>query len=115
MNLEDDASTSLSTSLRRAMRRESPAPGFASRVLQRIEADSTPRNDRAAFRRRTWRAVAASLTLTAVLGGWAAHTVHERRQADGERAREQVLLALRIAGQKVRYVQTEVRDIGSPD
>lgn len=102
MNLEDD--------LRRALRRESPAPGFASRVLQRIERDSTPRRSRT-----TWRSIAASLTLTAVLGGWAAHTVHERRQADGERAREQVLLALRIAGEKVRYAQHEVRDIGSND
>lgn len=105
---------SLENDLRRALRRESPAPGFASRVLQRIDRESTPRH-RDASRRRPWRTVAASLTLTAFLGGWAAHTVHERRQTEGERAREQVLLALRIAGQKVRYVQTEVRDIGSGD
>ena len=44
------------------------------------------------------------------LGGWAAHTIHERRE--GERAREQVLLALKIAGEKVRYAQQEVRQIG---
>jgi hypothetical protein len=102
MNLEDD--------LRRAMRRESPAPGFASRVLQRIEREQTPRPTR-----NPWRTVAASLTLTAILGGWGAHAVHERRQAEGERAREQVLLAMRIAGQKVRYAQHEVRAIGSTD
>ena len=102
MNLEDD--------LRRTLRRESPAPGFASRVLRRIERDEAPRRSRT-----TWRNVAASLTLTAVLGGWAAHSVHERRQAEGERAREQVLLALRIAGEKVRYAQHEVRAIGSAD
>ena len=101
MNLEDD--------LRRTLRRESPAPGFASRVLQRIERDDAPR------RRNTWRNIAASLTLTALLGGWAAHTVQERRRAEGEYAREQVLLAMRIAGEKVRYVQHEVRDIGAAD
>lgn len=106
MNLEDD--------LRRALRRESPAPGFASRVLQRIELDETSRRGTAWRSRQTWRNVAASLTLTIVLGSWGAHTIHERRQAEGERAREQVLLALRIAGEKVRYVQHEVRDIGSP-
>ena len=102
MNLEDD--------LRRALRRESPAPGLAARVLERVdrgESASRPHHG------RPWRAVAASLTLTAILGGWGAHAVHQRRE--GERAREQVLLALRIAGQKVRYVQTEVRDIGSSD
>jgi hypothetical protein len=96
---------SLEQDLRHALRRESPAPGFASRVLQRIERERAPK------RPRWWRAVAASLTLTALLGGWAAHTIHERRE--GEHAREQVLLALRIAGAKVRYAQQEVRTIGS--
>jgi hypothetical protein len=91
---------SLEQDLRHALRRKSPAPGFASRVLQRIERERAPK------RPRWWRAVAASLTLTALLGGWAAHTIHERRE--GEHAREQV-----IAGAKVRYAQQEVRTIGS--
>ena len=95
----------LERDLRQALRRESPPPGFASRVLERIEHERAPK------RTRWWRAVAASLTLTAFLGGWAAHTIHERRE--GERAREQVLLALKIAGEKVRYAQTEVRNIGT--
>lgn len=98
MNLEDD--------LRRAMRRESPAPGFASRVLQRIETEQAPK------RRPSWRAVAASLTLTALIGGGVAYEHHVR---EGERAKEQVLTALRIAGEKVRYAQSEVRTIGSQD
>ena len=99
MNLEHD--------LKRALHAESPAPGFASRVLKRIEREARPK------RNRWWRAAAASLALTAVLGGWAAREIHQRRE--GERAREQVLLALRIAGEKVRYAQHEVRDIGSND
>lgn len=98
MNLEDD--------LRRALRPESPAPGFASRVLERIERERTPK-------RSHWRAVAASLTLTAVLGGWGVHEIQKHRE--GERAKEQVLTALRIAGEKVRYAQSEVRTIGSQD
>ena len=103
MNLEND--------LKRALRRESPAPGFASRVMQRIDNDAASRKPQ-----RWWRAVAASLTLTAVLGAWGAHEVHERRvRAEGERARDQVLLALHIAGSKVRYAQSQVRDIGSKE
>jgi hypothetical protein len=86
---------SLEQDLRHALRRESPPAGFSSRVLQRIDRERHPKP------RRWWRAVAASLTLTALLGGW------------GARAREQVLLALKIAGEKVRYAQQEVRDIGS--
>ena len=98
MNLEVD--------LKRALRRESPPAGFASRVMQRIEHDAAPK-------RKWWRAVAASLTLTALLGAWGAREVHQRRE--GERAKEQVLLALRIAGEKVRYAKHEVSDIGSHD
>ena len=107
MNLENDLS--------RALRSESPAPGFASRVLQRIEVEERQSRQSRPARPpvRWWRAVAASLTLTAVLGGWAAREIHHRRE--GERAKEQVLLALCIAGEKVRYAQTEVRHIGSPE
>ena len=97
----------LERDLKNALRRESPPDGFASRVLQRIEREQAPKP------KRWWRAVAASLTLTAVLGGWAAKEVHDRRE--GERAREQVLLALKIAGEKVRYAQQEVRAIGTND
>lgn len=99
----------LEEGLRRALRRESPAPGFASRVMQRIERGEAP------ARRHWWRAVAASLTLTALIGGGAAYQDHQRRVREGEQAKEQVLLALRIAGEKVRYAQHEVRDIGSND
>ncbi|MFP5247440.1 MAG: hypothetical protein ACLGH0_12165 [Thermoanaerobaculia bacterium] len=99
MNLEND--------LRRALRRESPAPGFAGRVLDRIE--------RAETRRRPvwWRAAAASVTLAVLLGGYATHRVAEQRR--GERAKEQLLTAMRIAGEKVRYAQQEVRQIGDND
>jgi hypothetical protein len=106
MNLEND--------LRRALRSESPAPGFASRVLERIEAERRVAQGQAARPRRWWwRAAAASLMLTALAGGWTAHEIRERRE--GERAKEQVLVAMRIAGEKVRYAQQEVRDIGSHD
>ncbi|HEY0144249.1 MAG TPA: hypothetical protein VGF48_25410 [Thermoanaerobaculia bacterium] len=103
MNLDNDLS--------RALRRESPAPGFSSRVLARIERDAsriTPR------RPIWWRAAAASLTFTLLLGGgYAAHQRYERHK--GEQAREQVMQALQIAGAKVRYAQQEVREIGSHD
>jgi hypothetical protein len=100
---------SLEKDLARALRRERPAPGFSHRVMERI-AQGEP----GASTRPTWyRAIAASLTLTALLGGWAAHEAHERRRIEGERARDQVLQALRITGEKVRYAREEVREIGS--
>jgi hypothetical protein len=98
MNLEHD--------LKRALRRESPAPGFAGRVLSRIEQPPQVRK-----RPVWWRAAAASVTLATLLGGYGAHKVAERREQ--EKAAEQVLLAMQIAGEKVRYAQQEVRGIGS--
>ena len=98
MQLEND--------LKRALRRESPPAGFSSRVLARIERrEEQPR--------RWWRAAAASVTLAMLLGGYGTHKVIEHRR--GERAREQVLEAMRIAGEKMSYAREEVRQIGTHD
>ncbi len=97
MNLESD--------LKRALRRQSPPAGFAGRVLQRIETAETR------GRPVWWRAAAASVTLGLLLGGYATHKVVEHRR--GEAAKDQVLEAMRIAGEKVRYAQQEAQQIGS--
>ncbi len=92
--------------LRSALQRESPPAGFAQRV-----AATAIRGPRPEARGLRWRAIAAALMLTALLGGWTAHTIAERRA--GERARDEVMLALHIAGSKVRYAQVQVQQIGS--
>ena len=94
----------IESDLKRALRRESPAPGFSQRVMKRIDAPQPQRSSR-------WRAVAAGVLLTAIVGGWAAH--QEIRRREGERARDEVMLALRIAGSKVRTAQEHVRQIGN--
>jgi hypothetical protein len=97
---------SLEHDLKRALRRESPAPGFSARVLARIDEAEPPRTT-------WWRAAAASVTLAVLLGGYGTHKAIEYRR--GERAREQVLEAMRIAGQKMSYAREEVRQIGTHD
>ncbi len=95
--------------LRRALRRKQASPDFARRVIEEVKQRRGPKTEeRGHFRH--WRAIAASLTLTAILGGWTAHTIAERRA--GERAKDEVLLALRIAGSKVHYAQSQVHEIG---
>jgi hypothetical protein len=96
------------TELEQALRRESPSPGFSARVLDRVEREGRGRAPR---RWWNWRAVAAGVVLTTLAGGWAAH--HELERREGERARREVLLALRLAGSKIRYVQEQVREVGS--
>jgi hypothetical protein len=104
MNLEND--------LKRTLQRESPPDGFAQRVMQRIERQGEEAD---APRRRPvwWRAAAASVTLGVLLGGYATHKAVEHRR--GEHAKEQVLEAMRITSEKMRYAQQEVRAIGSND
>ena len=91
--------------LRRALRRPPAPAGFAGRVMRRIEGRETRETTHA------WRAIAASLLLVALLGGWLYHRNQTRKE--GERARAQLMLALRIAGEKVRYAQSEVRGLAA--
>ena len=106
-HLEERLKEQLDKQLAGALHRQSPSAGFAGRVLERI--------DREEARRRPvwWRAAAASVALAVLLGGYATHKAAEHRR--GQEAKEQVLEAMRIAGEKVRYAQQEVREIGVPD
>jgi hypothetical protein len=112
MHLEDD--------LKHALARKSAPDGFAARVMSRIdaEASSSPAigvdarpSPGFSGRSRFTRAIAAGLLITAVAGGWAAQRAIERRE--GERAREEVLVALHIASSKVRNAQQHIHEIGS--
>jgi len=93
MNLEDE--------LRSALRRREPSPDFTARVMARVAAGP------ARTRPRPWirwaAAIAAALALTA--GGY------EYRQYRGERARDQVLLAMRIAGSKLNKAHKMVQTV----
>lgn len=105
----------LDDELREALRREEPPEGFAERVLARIERrpERAPawRGWLAGFRAPRLRWATAFATLALVIGGveyrnWAVE------QAEGERAKEQVMLALRITGSKLRLAQAKVQRIG---
>ena len=94
MNLEDQ--------LRHALRRREPPPEFTRRVLA---AAWSPRPKRGWYRVAAW-ALAACLVLAAGLG--------YERQRRGERARQQVLVALSIAGSELRSAQQKLEGISRP-
>lgn len=114
---------SIEHELKGALRRKPAPEGFAARVMSAARkeergaataaAGSVVAEGSGATPSRWWRAAAAAVLLTAILGGWTAHTVAERRA--GEKARREVLLALHITGEKVRYAQSQVQTIGSHD
>ncbi len=94
------------------LRRERPPAGFAARVMDRIEEQERSRRRPASRGHGSWwRALAAMLLLTIAGGGWLVHDEIERRE--GERARTQVLLALRITGAKMHAAREQIRELGS--
>lgn len=129
MNIEND--------LREALARTSPPPGFAARVMDAIEHEPAPRISPgrtaagwsdwwrrlgqpstppvpARRRPRLWQWAAAAALLMAIGGGTTAHYYIER-QREGERAKEQVLLALHITSAKLRGAREHVRAIAKQE
>lgn len=92
----------LDDELKYALRREEPPPGFADRVLARAEARQPAR--------RWWPvAIAATVLLAAGL-----EFEHERRlRAEGEQAKQQVMLALEITGSKLQFIKEKIHAIDS--
>lgn len=93
---------SLDDELRSALRRREPSPDFTERVLARVAAAPVRRAPRASQPWVRWvAAMAATLMLAAGGLGY--------RHYEGERAKSQVLLAVRIAGSKLSKAQKKVQ------
>jgi hypothetical protein len=102
----------LENALREALRRKAPPEGFAERVLARHVAPAPKPGAWEAFRlwfqfpSLRWAAAAA---LTIVLLAGFQYTAERRRRAQGEAAKEQVLMALRITADKLDYTRAKVQ------
>ena len=84
--------------LRESLRRQQPPAGFAEQVIARA---------RARERRGTptlWRWVAVAAMLVLMVGGFAL-VREQRRQAEAERNKEQLIVALQITSSKLNLVQ----------
>ncbi len=98
----DDFERELSNQLRA---RSAPT-GFADRLMARLPAARKPRSRWQSLWNPAWSwAFIAALVAVTVLGG----LEHNRQQRiAGERARDQVILALHIAGSTLNQVQQKV-------
>jgi hypothetical protein len=101
----------LEKDLERVLRRERPPAGFAARVMKRIDQQTALEHERRRRQTPWFRAVAAAIVLTLLGGGFAARHELERRR--GERAKAEVLLALRITGTKMNAAREHIRDLGT--
>ena len=107
---QPDRDDELEQALRTALH-PMPAPdGFADRVLSRArqwaEPPSAAPRKRSGFSPVLQWAIAAVLLVTVSVGGFAIH--RRQRRIAGERARDQVLLALRITSITIRAVRQQV-------
>jgi len=98
-------SDDLEKHLREALRPVDPAPGFTSRVSARIHSEQRRRWLPARYR---WMpaAVAASVVLSLIVAyGWQWH-----REQQGLAAREQLIEALRLTGEKLDLAYRGVQE-----
>lgn len=94
--------------LKQTLERKEPSDGFTERVLaQARKLDSRPRRR---FFLPFWfaPALAVLLVLAATLG----YQRHRERQ-EGERASEQLVVALRLTGMKLHQIRNKVAQIGT--
>ncbi len=88
----------LEEELKRSLAREEPPPGFADRVQSVVRPRQT-------FATRRWMAAAAALAVMAGSGGFA------YRQYEGIKAKNEVMLAMRISAAKLNHIQKHMREV----
>jgi hypothetical protein len=108
------------SALKHALRRQSAPDGFAERVMlrleqQRLEEKSSPRSNAIAhdsllaFLTRPLARWATAGALAAALIAGEIHIQNVRRErAEGEAAKQRLMLALRIAGSKLQLARSRV-------
>ena len=107
----------LDDALKNALRREEPAEGFAERVLARMEQrESTPRREPwfRFFSRPLVRWGALAAVSASIIVGTVHYRNEQREREQGEEAKQQLMLALRIAGSKLQLAKAKVNEINQP-
>jgi hypothetical protein len=96
--------------LKQAMARREPSPDFTARVLARAAREQLQATESGRWgwfpRRRAWR-LAGAMAALLVMSGSALYQQHDR-VVRGKAAKEKLLVAVRIAGLKLRQAHRQV-------
>lgn len=95
--------------LREALRPQEVPAGFKNRVLAKLP-EAYPPSPRHPVMRRVAVWAAAMVVIAGSITGLRMEHAQEQRER-GEKAREQVMLALRITGTKLNQAQSHVRQV----
>jgi hypothetical protein len=93
--------------LRNAMKRKEPPPGFDGRVLARTAGGERNASPRLFGRRALAWGLAGVLCIMLCIAGIEYRKAREE-MADGEAAKQQLMLALRIAGDQMQFVRSKI-------
>lgn len=100
--------------LKLALQRTEPEAGFSGRVLVRIRNARSSGDLEGPVHAGAWARIAATVLLVVSTGLFSSHYLMEiRRDAAGERAKQELILAMRIASEKTNLARYEVLGIGS--
>lgn len=100
--------------LKRALQRCEPPEGFADRLLARLEEKSSLAGEHPALRLWRWPALrwGAVAALVAVAATGIGYQIRQRQEeAEAKVAKQQVMLALRITGSKLRVAKQRVKAV----
>jgi hypothetical protein len=106
--------------LKNALRREEVPDGFAERVMARVaQQEAAPSGVRQAswsgfFSRPLLRWAAFATVTASVVAGTFHYRAVQREREQGEVAKQQLMLALRIAGSKLQLAKARVNEINQP-
>jgi hypothetical protein len=107
----------LEDALKQALRREEAPENFAAKVLTKAAQNSMKRE----AQKQSWLrffsqspvrwAAFAAITICSIAEG--VHYRNQRERAQGEAAKQQLMLALRIAGSKIQLAKSKVNEINT--
>jgi hypothetical protein len=101
----------LDDALREALRPQDPGPGFTARVLARAAAAPPPKQSWW----WAWRWAAAGALASVLFVGGGLEYRHEQELRQGRLAKQQLMLALRIAGTKLNLALDRVEQSNNGD
>jgi hypothetical protein len=104
--------------LREALRRQDPGPDFTARVLARASNAPPPKPGwwqtfLSGLRPARLRWAAAGAFACLLLAGGLEYRHEQQQMRQGEAAKDQLMLALRIAGDKLNVARDKVRELNA--
>ena len=120
MNPPDEDMKRIDELLKTALQREGVPPGFAERVLARAEQRPMvmPKSEHVPWFHLFSRPLARWAAFATVSASLIAGSIHyrnvRREHAKGEAAKQQLMLALHIAGRKLQLARSKVNGIQTP-